>query len=139
LLTKVPRRGVYEHRYQATKRALYSSFNWDSLPTSIRGGMNVSVLRTFDDQVIEAIEANTMDAREDSHFSWWSLELDEQGWTHLAGRLKELYEEVEAEQVAAAERMVESGEAPLHATVALAGFESPPPKRGKSLGPRTKT
>jgi len=53
------------------------------------------------------------------------LELDEQGWKTLIARLDEAFHAAVEEQERARERMAESGEEPIPATVALLGFESP--------------
>ena len=128
-IDRQPRRGAVEHYYRATKRALHSDSNWPQLPAVIRGGMNATILNTFNRQVLDAIEADTMDAREDSHFTWVSVRLDEEGWTRVMDKLGTLLEEVQVEGAAAETRLAESGEEPVFTTVSLAGFESPKPKR----------
>jgi hypothetical protein len=51
--------------------------------------------------------------------------LDEQGWSEVTKVLKDAFDSVSTIEVNAIERMRESGEDGLEATVAMAGFESP--------------
>lgn len=128
------RRGVYEHHYAPVARAFYGDIRWENLPDSINGSMNFTILKTFSEQVVEAIEADTFDSHDNCHFTWTLVKLDEQGWDKTMAKLLKVYEELREEEVEAAERMHKSGEKPVHTTVGLAGFESPGPVREKRLG-----
>jgi hypothetical protein len=134
VVDETQRRGVFEHHYAPVARAFYGDINWENLPDSINGSMNFTILRTFNDQVLEAIEADTFDSREDCHFTWTLVKLDEQGWDKMTAKLLEVYEELRDEEVEAAKRMSERGEKPIYTTVGLAGFESPKPAREKRPG-----
>lgn len=129
IVRETPRRGAMEHHYVAATRAFYSGIDWDALPGSVGDSVNFTILRTLNDQVLEAIEVGTFDSHDDNHFTWTAAKLDEQGWNTMMAKLKVVYDDLRDEEVAAAERMIESGEKPLHTTIALAGFESPAPKR----------
>src|SRR5262249_542312 len=83
------------------------------------------VFETFAQQVKDAITANTMDAREDSHFTWTPLRLDQQGWETVIAWLDAIFYFLAEEQEDANARMAKSGEEPIPMTVGLAGFESP--------------
>ena len=72
-----------------------------------------------------AMEADTIDAREDRHLSWIPLLLDQQGWDNAIARVDALFHWFFEEQQEANLRMAESGEEPIPMTVALAAFESP--------------
>jgi DNA-binding transcriptional ArsR family regulator len=133
VIKETPRRGVFEHYYAPITRAFYGDIDWENLPDSVNGSVNLTILRTLSDQVIEAIQAETLDSHDNSHFTWTLTKLDEQGWDKMMGKLKAVYEELHEEGVAAAERMVESGEKATYTTIALAGFESPQPKREEAL------
>lgn len=65
------------------------------------------------------------DARPESHFTWASVELDEQGWKDLIQELIRAYERSDEIEAEARERMRRSGEKPIRTVVGLAGFESP--------------
>jgi DNA-binding transcriptional ArsR family regulator len=129
IVRETPRRGAMEHHYVAATRGFYEGINWEELPGSVGDSVNFTILRTLNDQVLEAIEARTFDSRDNNHFTWNAAKLDEQGWDTMMAKLRGVYAELADEEVAAAERMIESGEKPVHTTIALAGFESPPPKR----------
>jgi DNA-binding transcriptional ArsR family regulator len=126
---EAPRRGAVEHYYRATKRALFDDEGFAQLPPSVRGGFNASILTTFLDRAVEAMEADTMDSHDNKHLTWSPVKLDAEGFDRIMGMLGEVYTALGVEQFAAGERMVKSGEKPVYATVALAGFESPKPER----------
>lgn len=130
VVRETPKRGALEHHYIATTRAFYGDIDWESLPEAVNDSMNLAILRTLNEQILGAIEAETFDSRPNNHFTWTAVKLDEAGWDQMMGKLKLVYEELRDEEVAAEGRMRESGEDAIHATVALAGFESPPPSRG---------
>jgi Helix-turn-helix domain len=129
VVRETPRRGAVEHHYIATTRAFYGDIDWESLPEAVNDSMNLGILRTLNEQILGAIEADTFDSRPNNHFTWTAVKLDEQGWDRMMERLKSVYEELREEEVAAEQRMRESEQQPMHVTIALAGFESPPPSR----------
>lgn len=129
LVDTAARRGSTEHFFRATKRAAFDDECWPLLPPQIRSGFDAAIYRTMQQQIVEAIEAGTMEARPERHFTWTLVKLDEEGWTRIIEQMNDLLGSVQAEEQAAAERMQESGERPIPTTVALAGFESPPAKR----------
>jgi hypothetical protein len=134
VVDETQRRGVYEHHYAPVARAFYGDIKWENLPDSINGSMNFTILKTFSDQVLEAIEADTFDSHDNCHFTWTLVKLDEQGWDKMMDKLLRVYEELRDEEVEAAKRMLSTGEKAIHTTVGLAGFESPKPTREKRLG-----
>jgi len=119
------RRGGVEHFYRATEPAVFDEAIWKELPKGTREHTTWRVLETFVQQVKEAMEAGTMDAREDHHFTWTPLRLDQEGWETVASRLLEIFYFLFEEQERANLRMAETGEEPIPMTVALAAFESP--------------
>jgi predicted ArsR family transcriptional regulator len=63
--------------------------------------------------------------RPEGHFTWISVELDEQGWKDLMHELSRAYKrscEIEAE---GRDRMRRNPEKPIRTIIGLAGFESP--------------
>jgi DNA-binding transcriptional ArsR family regulator len=129
IVGETPRRGAIEHYYEVTKRALFTDEAFAQMPAPVRGGFNASIVGTFSDRALEAIEADTMDSRQNKHLTWTPVELDETGFDRIMGMLGEVYIALGVEQLASTERMKASGETPLHTTVAMFGFESPPPPR----------
>jgi DNA-binding transcriptional ArsR family regulator len=128
-----PRRGAIEHFYESTRRALFSEAEFSALPASVKSGMSASTLSTFMDRAAEALMTNKLDSHETRHLTWQPLTLDEQGFETVMARMEEMFRWLPIEQMAAKERMKLSGEAPLNATVALFGFESPMPERDHEL------
>lgn len=119
------RRGPSEHLYRATEPAIFDSKTWAEVPGSIKAHYS---WRTFDqltEQVKQAMEAGTFDARDDRHLTWLLLRLDQQGWETVIAELAAVFACIFEEQASAKQRLSKSGEAPIRMTVALAGFESP--------------
>lgn len=119
------RRGAVEHFYRATESAVFDEELWPDVPDSMKALVSWRIIETFNARVREAMEAGTIDARDDRHLSWMPLRLDEQGWGNVLGRIDGIFHWLFEEQEDANERMAKSGEKPIPMTVALAAFESP--------------
>jgi DNA-binding transcriptional ArsR family regulator len=135
---EVQRRGATEHFFRGTRRALFGDADWKHLPKSVQGGVTGTMLQGFVAKAAEAIQSGTFDAREDSHFSWISMMLDEDGWQKLMALLASTLEEAQEIQVEAGERVASTGEVGFPVTFGAAGFESPGsgPKKSEA-GDRT--
>lgn len=125
VVKEVPRRGAIEHYYEGTRRALFDDSDWQGLPEAVKNSVTGTTFQTYLERVAQAMTAGTMDAREDRHFSWTALILDQQAWDELIEGLDSLFAKALDLQVEAGLRMAESGEESITATVGLAGFESP--------------
>jgi DNA-binding transcriptional ArsR family regulator len=125
MVEEKPRRGAIEHYFQGTRRALFDDDAWHSLPEALKNSITGVTFQTYLERVAQAMEAGTMDAREERHLTWTALVLDQQAWDELIGGLNALFAKALDLQVEACLRMAESGEEPITATVGLAGFESP--------------
>lgn len=119
------RRGGIEHFYRAPELAVFDNETWAELPYSIKVAFSWTIFGQFAERAREAMEAGTFDSRPDRHFTWTPIRLDQLGWERVIGAIDALFESLSEEQADAKLRMVESGEAPVLATVALGGFESP--------------
>lgn len=119
------RRGAVEHFYRATQPAVFYNDVWGPLPTSTKEMISGGVFEELVGRVRAAMQAGTMDAREDRHFSWTPLRLDQEGWENVIARVDAVFHFLSEEQEDANARMAETGEEPIPMTVALAGFESP--------------
>lgn len=126
LVETVKRRGALEHVYSASKRPLLRKGDWKLLPLAVRGGISGAILQTLVERAQRAIEEGTFDAREDRHLTWSPLEVDRRGWREAMTLFASTLERLEKIEAKSSERMAKSGEEPIPATVALAGFESPP-------------
>jgi DNA-binding transcriptional ArsR family regulator len=125
LAEKVQRRGAVEHIYRSVTRPLLGDSDWTQLPKAVQGGVSGAILQTLVARATRAIEEGRFDAREDRHFTWTPLSVDEQGWRELISILESALEQVNAVEVKSSKRMAKGGEKGIPATVALAGFESP--------------
>jgi DNA-binding transcriptional ArsR family regulator len=126
LVEKVPRRGAVEHVYRSAKRPLLGDADWTKLPKSIQAGITGAILHDFLGRATAAIEAGTFDARDDRHFTWSPVLVDEKGWGELMEILKTALAQVTEVEERSSERLAKSGEKGISTTIALAGFESPP-------------
>jgi hypothetical protein len=119
------RRGAVEHFYQAPEAAVFDEANWADLPATIKEMVTWQIFETYAERFKEAMEAGTIDARNDRHHTWSAALYDEIGWKRILAKTMELYELVAEEQAAANERIAESGEEPIPTIVALSVFETP--------------
>ncbi len=119
------RRGAVEHFYRASGPAVFDGSIWPDLPKSMKEMVSTRIFEEFGERVKKAMEAGTIDARDDRHFSWTPVRLDQLGWENTISRVDALFGFVFEEQERASARMAESGEEPIPMTVALAAFESP--------------
>lgn len=119
------RRGAVEHFYRASEPAVFYSNVWSPLPQSMKEMISAGIFEDLGKRVRAALEAGTMDAREDRHLSWTPLRLDQQGWDAVVARTDALFHFIFEEQKDADARIAETGEEPIPMTVGLAAFESP--------------
>ncbi len=135
------RRGGVEHFYRAAELAVFDLDTWSRLPYSIKVAFSWRTFEQLAERVRAAIAADTFDARPDRHLSWTPVHLDRLGWERVIAALDALFESLFEAQADAKLRIARSGEEPILATVALAGFESPPrlqgsdEKRGRAASP----
>lgn len=122
-------KGSKVNYYEATARALFSEEDFVHLPEALKGSFSALICSTFQENVHESLLASVFDSYAERHASWSPLRLDLIGFLKLCGRLDEIFCSLNAEQEAAMERMQRSGERPMHVTVGMFGFETPPPAR----------
>lgn len=119
------RRGGVEHFYRARELAVIDNETWALIPYSVRVSMRWRTFETLAERVREALDAQTLDARPESHLSCTTMNLDQLGWETIVAAVDALFESIFEEQADARLRIWHSGETPMVATVALAAFESP--------------
>lgn len=117
-------RGSPQHFYRAAKPGIVSGTDWSKLGEVVQAVVSTAELQDFISRVVRAITSGTLDAKEDNHFTWTALSLDQRGWRDLIRANRQLLKTVAQIERDAAERLVDSGELPVPATFALAGFES---------------
>jgi DNA-binding transcriptional ArsR family regulator len=119
-----PKRGTIEHFYTARPRSFIGHQDWRRAPRSVRGGVTSEALRTFVAKVGAALDADTIDSREDTTLNWMPITVDEQGWRETAEILDRALRELM--EVAAASRERLGGEDGIPVITGLAAFEAPP-------------
>lgn len=117
--------GRPQHMYRTTETATIDDETWAELPFSMRTWFSWRTLAQISRRARWAIEAGTLDSRPDRHVSCECLVLDERGWQERIKAMNQCFWTLGQEQVDAKIRLQESGERPIVAIVALAGFESP--------------
>src|SRR4029077_16983801 len=122
-------RGAIERTFRLVIQPVFSDGAWASLTNRIRSKLDIPVYSTMFDEIGAAIATGTMEARPDRCLCWTPMRLDEEGWQKVTGMMADFLTELEKEAGASAQRMADSGENPVHTTVGLLAFESPPPVR----------
>lgn len=121
-------RGAIAHYYRAVERPLAAPAEWEQLPQKIQAAFSAHSWDVLLKDVTKAIEKGTFDDRPDRHLTRTSLLLDSEGFARISALMDELLEGIFSEQAAAAERMNESGEKPIHAAAGTAFFTMPDPQ-----------
>ena len=76
-----PKRGTIEHFYTARPRSFIGHQDWRRTPVSVRGGVTDEAIRTFVAKGGAAVDADTIDSREDTTLNWMrSPSTSRAGW-----------------------------------------------------------
>ncbi len=125
LVKTAQRRGATEHFYKATPDAFVGSRAWRGVPRPVLGGVSGATLQTFVDKAITALEAGTLDGREDTIFRWMPLLLDQNGWDDVVAIMEEATEKVLAAQRRSQDRLAaRGGKEAISTVIGLASFET---------------
>lgn len=81
-------RGATEHVYRATARPYFDDTHWAALPVNVRRQLQDNTIQGVWDHLVEAAATAGLD-RPDTHVSWTTLELDEEGHREVAAMLDE--------------------------------------------------
>jgi DNA-binding transcriptional ArsR family regulator len=120
------RRGGTEHFYKAAPDSFIGSREWRQVPKSVRAGVTAASLQTFMDKAVAALEAGTIDDRDDTTLSWMPVRVDDEGWREVTEILREASERVLAAESRSRARLGSNGKrSATSAVVALANFETP--------------
>ncbi|MGE5527133.1 MAG: hypothetical protein ACM3Q9_00535 [Methanosarcina sp.] len=122
------RRGATEHFYEPVKTALAWTREWESLGPVVKQNLCASVLRGAVEAVGSAIDDGTFEARDDSHLSWDTMKIDEQGWQRMAEIFDRTLSELLELQSECAERIA-AGAPYFLVSFFMSSFESPPQRR----------
>jgi DNA-binding transcriptional ArsR family regulator len=123
LVDTAQRRGATEHFYKAPPGSFVSSRIWRRVPQAILGGISGATLQTFMDRAVAALEAGTIDARDDTVLTWMPLLLDQRGWDEVVEILEEATDRVLTAQQRSSQRL-DDAEGPCETISAIAGLAS---------------
>jgi DNA-binding transcriptional ArsR family regulator len=121
-----PKRGTVEHFYTARPRSFIGHQDWRRAPVSVRGGVTSEALRTFIAKVGAALDADTIDSREDTTLNWMPIVVDEQGWREAAEILDRALRQLMTVGADSRKRLGDADGIPV--VTAMAAFEAPPGK-----------
>ena len=82
---------------------------WRQVPRTLRGGVSAATLQTFLDKAIAALEAGTLDGRDDTIFRWMPVSLDPQGWQEVVAIMEEATNKILASHLRSQDRLAQSG------------------------------
>lgn len=125
LVRTAQRRGAVEHYFRAVPRSYIGHQEWRKVPRSVRSGVSGVSVDSFMTRVIEALQAGTIDDREDTTLSWMSMAVDEVGWVQAAEVLDEAIARLQTVHEQSRRRLEMTGGEPTSMIVGLAAFESP--------------
>lgn len=127
LVRMEPRQGATEYFYITTPRAMVGHQDWRRAPLAVLPAVTSEALRTFSDQIGRAIEAGTIDGRDDTTLNWMPITVDEQGWREAVKLLRRTGELLTGIHDRSVERLGDSDGIPV--VTGLAAFEAAPPRR----------
>jgi len=127
VIESIPRRGAVEHVYRGMARVYFDDAEFEELPQCTRSKLSRISLQGLIARADRAVREGTFDERADRHLTWMPMQLDERGWKEVIATLATTFGELTQIRHDARDRIAASGEEVLPATVAMLGFESPPP------------
>jgi hypothetical protein len=127
VVESIPRRGAVEHVYRGMARVFFDAGEFETMPRDTRRKLSRISMQGLIARADRAISTETFDARPDRHLSWMPMQLDERGWEEVIATLAATFGELTQIRHDARDRLSASGEEVVPATVAILGFESPPP------------
>ncbi|MDX6608267.1 MAG: hypothetical protein QOF85_192, partial [Solirubrobacterales bacterium] len=110
LVDTAQRRGATEHFYKAAPHAFIGDRVWRRVPRSLLGGVSGATLQSFMDRAVAALEAGTIDGREDTTLYWMPVRLDEAGWTKVVATMEETVNKVLAVEAECRGRLENKGD-----------------------------
>jgi DNA-binding transcriptional ArsR family regulator len=122
LVRTKPRRGAVEHFFTAKPRSFIGHQDWRRAPLAVRGGITAAAFESFAERAAAAVEAGTIDAREDTTLSWMPMAVDDIGWTEIAEIMDRTLKLLMAVHAKSSSRLRGTDGIPV--IVGLAGFEA---------------
>ena len=118
------RRGAVEHYFRAKPRSYIGHQDWRKVPRSVRNEVSGASLEAFIDRVIDALEAGTIDDREETTLSWTTMAVDELGWSQATEVLEEAMARLQAVHEQSCKRLEITDEEPITIVTGVAAFEA---------------
>jgi hypothetical protein len=119
-----PRRGATERIYEPVKTALAWTDIWTSLGPIVKQSVLAKVMGGAVEALGLAIDSGTFDARQESHLSWNTIEVDEVAWSQM----DDVFDRVLGELIGLEKRCLDriaGGSDFITASFFMASFESP--------------
>ena len=124
LVRTVQRRGFDEHFYEASTPVLaFDDVEWMAIPAAIRGTLTADLLRNIIDELVDALGAGALDAR-NRHLSRTWLLVDERGWREVVRAMQASLDRIQRIQERSAKRLESSPERAVPVSVLLGAFET---------------
>jgi hypothetical protein len=127
VIESIPRRGAVEHVYRGLARVYFNDAEFEETPRRTRRRLSRISLQGMVARADRAIREDTFDARADRHLTWLPMQLDERAWEEVIATLAATFAQLTVIREDARDRLAASGGEVIPATVAMLGFESPPP------------
>jgi hypothetical protein len=119
------RRGATEHFYKALPGSFVGAPSWRNVPSSVLGGVSGATLQTFLTKAAAALDAGTMDGRDDTILRWMPLLLDRTGWKEVVAIMEEATNLILAAHLRSQDRLANSTpHDAISAVIGLATFET---------------
>ncbi len=126
LVDTAKRRGATEHFYKASPHSFIGDRIWRRVPRALLGGVSGATLQSFMDRAVAALEAGTIDGREDTTLYWMPVRLDEEGWSAVTATMEETVDKVLTIQDESRGRLIrKKGRGAISAIIGVASFETP--------------
>jgi DNA-binding transcriptional ArsR family regulator len=118
------RRGAKEHFFRAKQSLFFDDEAWRRMPKSLKADVTASSLQLLFDDVLGALSAGTLEARDDRHVSWTPGIFDARGWDDVKDLMHRTLDRLGEIQGAAAERLAKGAPPEVSATVAVLAYET---------------
>lgn len=125
------RRGAVEHYFRAVPRSYIGHQDWRKVPRSVRSEITGASLESFVNRVVEAMQAGTIDDREDTTLNWMTMAVDEVGWVQATEVLDEALTRLQSVHEQSRQRLEMTAGGGTSMIVGLAAFEAATPDRGQ--------
>lgn len=134
IVESIPRRAAMEHVYVGKVRVYFTDEEFAEMPRPKRRFFSRISIQGLIARADRAIREDTFDNRVDRHLTWMPMRLDRRGWDEVMAKLAETFGDLVQIRHDARDRLAGSGDEVIPATVAMLGFESPPPPPLPAVG-----